>query len=204
MDWLTFVAELVKATAWPAFLFAFLLVLRKPIAELVPLLRKLKYREFEAEFGARLEEVENLKEEIAPPAIPQQQQPPPPEPQALYSKPARPADAEPLSFRRIEANPRSAIIEAWMRVEAAARTAVRRLDVVAIVPRSPLQLIRILDKAEALDPAQVAMFHELRSLRNEAAHSPEMALSPELALKYVDLAFSLQRALDATGKEKEG
>ncbi len=204
MDWLTFIVEIVKAGAWPVLLFALLLLLRKPIADLIPLLRKLKYREFEAEFGARLEEVENLKAEVAVPALPEQQELPTPSAPPLFSRTTRPTEQEPLAFRLVEANPRSAILEAWMRVEAAARAAVRRLNVVVIVPRSALQLIRILEKAQALDPAQVPIFHELRSLRNEAAHSPEMSLSPELALKYVDLAVSLQQAIDAIGRAKDG
>lgn len=36
MDWLTFIAEIIKALAWPGAIVVLVLVLRKPIAGLIP------------------------------------------------------------------------------------------------------------------------------------------------------------------------
>jgi len=47
MDTLTFISELIKAVAWPMTAIVLVVLLRKPIIELIPLLRKLKYKELE-------------------------------------------------------------------------------------------------------------------------------------------------------------
>jgi hypothetical protein len=39
MDWLSFVAAIVQALAWPLALVTVILVLRKPLAGLIPLLQ---------------------------------------------------------------------------------------------------------------------------------------------------------------------
>ena len=54
MDWLTFIAEMVKSLAWPAFLFFTVLVFRKPLVELLPGLRRLRIKEIEIEFNREL------------------------------------------------------------------------------------------------------------------------------------------------------
>jgi len=63
LDSLTFVAEIVKALAWPTSILLLVLTLRKPIGELIPFLRKLKYKEIEMEFSCELAE---LKAEVLP------------------------------------------------------------------------------------------------------------------------------------------
>jgi len=61
MDALTFISELIKAVAWPVTAIALVVLLRKPIVELIPLLRRLKYKELELEFA---QEVSELKAEV--------------------------------------------------------------------------------------------------------------------------------------------
>jgi hypothetical protein len=60
MDALTFISEIVKALAWPTAIVVLVSLLKKPIVELVPLMKKLKYKELELEFS---QEVMALKEE---------------------------------------------------------------------------------------------------------------------------------------------
>jgi len=62
---------------------------------------------------------------------------------------------------------------------------------------APLEVIKKLDSATAIGADKVALFHDLRVLRNQAAHTQDDGLTPELALRYVDLAQSLAQALDA-------
>ncbi len=47
MDAATLTAEMTKALAWPAAAFAIVLVLRKPLSNLLESLRRVKYKEFE-------------------------------------------------------------------------------------------------------------------------------------------------------------
>ena len=62
MDWLQFFSDIVRSLAWPVALLIAIVLLRKPLADLKTLLRKLRYRDFEFEFG---EEVRGLKAEVA-------------------------------------------------------------------------------------------------------------------------------------------
>src|SRR5437016_3080005 len=54
MDWLQFIAAIISALAWPTTVGVIICVLRKPILELIPALRKLRLKEFELEFRDRL------------------------------------------------------------------------------------------------------------------------------------------------------
>ena len=51
MDLFSFIAEVVKALAWPGAVVFGLLVLRRPLLALVPTIRHLKVGELELEFG---------------------------------------------------------------------------------------------------------------------------------------------------------
>ncbi|MEH8231393.1 hypothetical protein [Aeromonas veronii] len=63
MDALTFISELIKAAVWPVTAIVLVVLLRKPIVELTPLLRKLKYKELELELEFA-QEVSELKAEV--------------------------------------------------------------------------------------------------------------------------------------------
>lgn len=105
MDGFTFTTELVKALAWPSSVIVLVFLLRKPIVELVPLMKKLKFKELEMEFS---QEVKALKSEVketsgvGTPTI-------------IVSEPTNSKALDLLSF-----STRAAIIEAWIEVEAAA------------------------------------------------------------------------------------
>lgn len=204
MDTLTFVAEMTKGLAWPMVVFFLLFVFKKPLKDLVPLIRKLKYGDFEAEFGQRLDEIEKLEAEIVEEpyhfkeGVAAEERP-------LFSRRARVTEEKPIAFQLALVNPRSAILEAWLNVEVAAKRAAQRLNLVEKETVSPIQIIRVLDRAKVLDVAQVAIFHDLKALRNQAAHSAEMALSTDMALRYVDFAESLARSMNAIDKSmKDG
>ncbi len=55
MDWLTFLATIIQAVAWPVTIVAIAYLLRKELRALIPLLTKLKYKDIELEFGRRVE-----------------------------------------------------------------------------------------------------------------------------------------------------
>lgn len=61
MDALTFTAEAIKALAWPTAAIVVALMVRKPVIELLPFLRRLKYKEIELEFS---KELAQLKSEV--------------------------------------------------------------------------------------------------------------------------------------------
>jgi uncharacterized protein YutE (UPF0331/DUF86 family) len=190
LDWLTFIVELIKTLAWPLTVLAILILLRKPLIGLIPLLQRIKYKDFELEFGRQVREVRaEANEEL----------PPPQKPKAMIPQAPDPI----LELARV--SPRAAVTEAWRQVEAAALDAAQRNNVPLQYREavSPVRVIRALEKAEVVDPAPMAIFHDLRALRNQAAHAPEFALSTEAVIEYVELARRLIEYLSSVGRVPE-
>jgi hypothetical protein len=185
MHWMQFVVELVKPLAWPLALIVTVLLLRKEIKNLLSLLRKLKAGPLEAEFDREVKELRAEVETELPPT-------PLPTPAAQERSSSQRQKLVQLS----QVNPRSAIIEAWLGVEFAAQ---RALGQVGQSPRpnaSPISLFRDLSKSQLLDPELLALFQDLRALRNQAVHVSDFNPSQEAALNYIDLALRVQSALE--------
>jgi DNA-directed RNA polymerase subunit F len=182
MDILTFVAELAKAFVWPVFILIFILLLRKPIRDLIRLLTRFKYKDFELEFRRKIEEVEaeaviELREK---------------EPLDAF-----PHETEKHIYKLAEISPRAAVLEAWRTVENEAIETVRAdvkqqqgAEPAIILPRVAL---KHLEQSERIDRQTSALIRDLRSLRNEAAHAPEFALGSDSALEYASAAYRLAR-----------
>lgn len=178
MDILEFIASLTGSLAWPLALIAIFLALRKPLRDLLPFLQELKIREFEIEFGRRVDEV---TAEVA-------RELPADEKQTF---------ATPLPdqiFRLAQISPRAAVLEAWRAVEASALEAARRLGAELSAGQS-YQAIRFLERNEKADRDLVSLLRDLKGLRNEAAHVPEFSLSTSAALEYATSANMLSAYL---------
>ena len=174
----------MKALAWPLTVLGIFLVLRRPLLGLVPLLGRLKFKDFELDFGRRLAEVSAEAARL---------------PSARADTGAVVADDALLRLALVA--PRAAILEAWLRLEAAALRAARRKGTSEPVTqlRAPIRLIEALEEQGVIDARQAAVFHELRSLRNSAAHALGFEPSPDAAGDYVRLAARLEQALDERG-----
>jgi hypothetical protein len=184
MDTLTFISSLVGSIAWPVTILGVILLLRKEVTALLPLLRRLKAGPVEAEFER---DVQELRAE------------------SVTSLPA--TDIEKLSYRWKQAlelaqiSPRAAVLDAWQNVEFAARRAVLHHAGSPIPDVSTaLRVIRELSQMDLLSEEQVALFHELRGLRNQATHAPDFSPSLEAAINYVKLAASLESHLEGLTK----
>jgi hypothetical protein len=183
VDWRQFAASVVQSLAWPVVVLVVVLVLRRPVTKLVPLLLRLKYRDLELEFAQELETLKATAQIMAP----------------------EPSTDEPVSElpeeQRLEAllaaSPRSAVGEAWRILESAARTMLEETgDEAAKNIFRPLELSRALVRHGVLhDDYSVVMFDRLRILRNEAAHRDDFAVSEESAREYIELALSLVRKI---------
>ena len=183
-------AELIKSLAWPLTVLAIVILLRKQLAGLIPLLQRIKYKDFELEFGRQVREVRaEANEEL----------PPPQKPEAVILQ----APDAILELARV--SPRAAVIEVWRQVESAALDAAQRNNIPLQYREavSPVRVIRALEKAEVVDPAPMVIFHDLRALRNQAAHAPEFALSTEAAIEYVELARRLIEYLRSVRRDPE-
>jgi hypothetical protein len=177
MDLLAFVAKIVEALAWPGAALVIVVLLRSPIGQLVPLLRRLKAGPIEAVFEQEIESIKDESEDVG--ALPPV---------------SRELDREREMLRQLAAiNPRSAILQAWSGVEIAARRAA--MNHAGSPPpdvKSPLRTVRYLTEMKLLDQNDIGLFHDLRGLRNQAAHVEDFSPSYASAIEYIDLAKRLE------------
>jgi hypothetical protein len=180
MEWKEFAARVIDSLAWPTCVLALVLLLRQPIHGLVPLLQRLKYKDFEMEFGRRVEEI---KDEVASelPTEPSQ-------------KPL--ATVEDKILGLAEFSPRAAVLEAWREVETAALAAARRISKLPFDQRTHVyHAFRLLESMPNVDRSTTGALRELRALRNEAAHAPEFALTKQSAIEYAMSAQAIAARL---------
>ncbi len=178
MDELTFTSEIIKATAWPLATITMVWLLRKPIIELVPLMKKLKYKELELEFS---QEVLALKTEVAPVInVPQED------------------ISEPTISKALELvalSPRAAIMEAWIEVETVAvevASSFWNQSASGTIRNFP-RLGEYLHQCKIIDDKQLRIFRRLRRLRNKAAHAEELHLSEEDAMSFIIMVSNLAK-----------
>lgn len=182
MDWLTFIAKIVEAIAWPSVVVGVLLFLRKELPEIVRSLRKLKFKDVELEFdeSARVLAAETKR------AVPARDlgdflvmgQ-------SYSSIHNRLADLADLA-------PRAAILEAWLLVEASAAGFLNKHQ--SGKPTAypgPIRILEGLRRAEVLTPPQEAAFEHLRKLRNEAVHTPDAEFTASAVSNYIDSAITM-------------
>jgi hypothetical protein len=205
MDWMTFVVGVLKAIAWPATLLLLVFSLRRQIQDLIPLLRKLKLREFELEFSQEIAKIDvgaqsATAESILPSKVgaTAEDQDLPNErriaaPVAEAGSPSTPSREEEV-LRLASLSPRSAITEAWVEVEAAATAVAASFW----GPGNRPEIFRTMDRlgeyllqCKVIDAGQLVAFNKLRELRNKAVHAEELNLSVDETRRYVELAFTL-------------
>jgi len=182
MNTLEFIAAVIKSLAWPVALIAILLVLRRPIAALIPFLERLKFKGLELDFRRQVQEVAAEAEE------------------ALPTVPLQAAEAGPDVEQLAQVSPRAVVVESWLAVETAAAAAVRRrLPTVSSADlKNQPRLAQALRQAEILSTKQVALFDELRHLRNAAVHAPNLTLTPSTAMQYAKTARRLVGLLQSS------
>lgn len=192
MDWRTFIVELLKALAWPAVVLTVVLLIRKPLLDLIPYLQSAKLPGVELAFGEQLRQLEEKAEgskvleasaEVG---------------QTIQS----PQETLRGHLERLaEVSPRAAISEAWRAIEAAL------IDVAGSEAASnvslPYQLTQTLHKEGRLGDETLRFTKELRQLRNEAVHSHEANLSVNDALKYIQLAEGLIALIKRTSRQSD-
>ena len=108
-----------------------------------------------------------------------------------------------MLLQLVQVNPRSAVLEAWRGIEESAIRVVQKkaLYVPERESHSPFAVIRVLNKENVLSAEEVALYHDLRSLRNQAAHAQDFSPTTDAALSYIELASGLRRALEVAAND---
>ena len=181
MDWLTFFSKLVDSLAWPVVVLIVFFTFKEKLTNLIPFLRRLKFKDIEAEFEAGLREV---GEKLATSSLPK--------PSKAPEESQQGSQREQL-IRLAENAPRAAVLEAWLLVE---HSAVRLIQHANVADRSlrmvgPTIIRKYLDKTVIVSPDQRDSFTRLRDLRNKVVHLADITLPLDEVIGYVDLALSL-------------
>lgn len=184
MDWLTFFSTIIGSIIWPVVIIISVIILKKPISDLIPLLKKLKYKDFEAEFSKDVAELRHIvKREI---------------PQPL------PAGSTGQTVEKLtqlaDLSPRSVVLESWRDVESSALDATQRKELkITTTPHpSPVAIGRALADAEIIDENTLEIFNMLRSMRNKAVHADDLSMDKDDALEYADMADKISIFLRST------
>ena len=177
MDILTFISELVSELSWPLLVLISVLLLRTPLANLIPLIERLKYKDFELQFSRQLR---TIKEEV---------------PVELELGAER-IDEENKYIEIAEKSPSAAISEAWRRIELIAVTKLKQL-LPGEEEKSGKLSVRYIERSGALIPSVERLLQDLYSLRNQAVHSPNFAITLDDALEYIYLANVIAKQIDA-------
>lgn len=186
MDVLTFTAQVIKALAWPTAVVLVALMVRKPVIELLPFLRRLKYKEIELEFS---KELAQLKSEVTANEPTTSQKAAPSAPNATSNR----------LFSIASISKSAAILEAWSELESASVAVASSFwsQPPSDAFKNP-RLGEYLLQCKVIDEKQLFVFNKLRELRNKAAHAVDLNLSEEEARTYIELASSLITQIRAT------
>lgn len=174
MDWLTFIAELLKALAWPVAVVTSVWLVREHLAALLRELRHLRYGGFEADFGSKIEEAAEAAETVLPPIQSTEG--------GMQAK-----SPEDRSFLELAAvSPSAAVVESWRDVEAALQEAA---EACGVGPPSRGWVPK--EVRDRLDLQTVKLFQNLRTLSRHALHDPDTKITTAEAMEFRELARRL-------------
>lgn len=178
------IARILEALVWPITVVIIIFLFRKQISNIILNLSKLRYKDFEAEFGRDLQVAESKAEQLELPS---------PETLRQDIEPITLASSYDRLFELATLSPRAAVTEAWLRVEAAIDEVARALE----FKPSPLRrgreaavLLELIGR-DKLPKDTMLLYDDLRKMRNNAAHAIEFEISIKDATRYVDLALGL-------------
>lgn len=181
MDILTFTAEIVKALAWPVSIIVLLFSARKWLAQLIPRLLKLKYKDFEAEFSEVLKRLESHAEKAQLPPVDSHPLLPDGKQVALWDR----------HVRLAAISPRAAMLEATRELNQAIRRLAEPADWADLQDEEHPVLSWTISRLRSegkLDSGSAAMYEDLSKLQIQAL---EADVTVEQAIAYVTLAGRL-------------
>jgi hypothetical protein len=186
MDWKTFFAEIISTLAWPIVIIFVILQLKDKVGDLLPRIKKFKFKDTELEFIETIQELSEESKDTSP----------------IKSKET--VKSKTILYNLANISSRSAIIEAYRLLEVmtvkSIEIAYPELEQKNI--RNQSQLIKMLGE-KILNSEQHFQLIELRNLRNNAVHNEEFSLTGEPINTYIDLALSLMDILEKYNKTQE-
>lgn len=184
MDVLSFIVEMTKALGWPSAILVIVFMFRKPLLELLSLVRKVKYKDVEVELAKK--EISEARE-------------------LTTSKEGEKYDV--LSFMELEhfkqladISPRAAITEAWSRLENSVYQAAKTAGIEARQSGvSFSSVLAALKTSGTIDATSIRLIEKMRAIRNKAVHIQTEGLSASDAIDYVLAMKHAESALKTGG-----
>lgn len=179
------VIRILQTVSWPIAIIIIVIILRRPLGQAILTISRLRYKDFEAEFGKVLEDSESRGKEL--------ELPPPEDLIEISTEPIRGSQPYDILSRLAEVSPRSAVAEAWRITELSLMEAAKLHDMEIDVksPRNRRQAIHRLFKEIKLGDNFLELYESLRKMRNDAVHAYEFELDSRDAMRYVDLSLGL-------------
>jgi hypothetical protein len=170
VDLLTFIASMFRSLVWPSCILILIIILKRQISELLSRLGTVRYRDLNLIFERGIEGAKK--------AVPDAKK------------------LEPFKFHYFEGlaelSPRAALLDAWYGFEAQAMSIVKGLGLVERgEPIQMAKLFHVLREGDLINREEEKALIKLRTVRNEAAHAPEVNLSKEQVTEYAELITQL-------------
>lgn len=182
MDLLTFITKCLENLTWPVTLFILILLIRKPLRELIPFLKRARLSELEIEFDRDLEEV-SLK--------------------AQNEFQEKNNDWRIALIELSDKIPTSAVTEAWKEVETRVKELIKLNDpsVVVYSETRYKDMQEIMESRQLLDNRKIKIYDDLRQIRNKVSHAKGYDLTKNQAHRYVTVAIQLTEYLESKIRE---
>ena len=175
--------HLIEVLAWPATVLIIFFASRKEIFAILPKLKRLKAGPVSAEFEMKVE----LVKKSHLPSLPN-----------FATSPKAEERFKTLSLIA-HLSPKTAILGAWEGIETSLKKAVLKIfggDSPLPSTASTIKNIEVLSTEGKLSQEDVALLHDLRGLRNQAAHLPEYSPTVDAAHDYLRLAVLMEEKLN--------
>lgn len=190
MDYLV---RIIEALAWPGVALIALFVLRGPIADLIPMLQRLKYKDLELEFERDLDKLrEEARDARSKTTLP-------PSDESVV------ADLDYYLQQVRESSPRNAVIEAWLGLESSAVSTATHFKLMPEQARvTASSALKALVTAGVLSDNDMRIINELRLLRNKAVHELSASISEYEAAKFLEISRDVSDIIAGEAWQKFG
>jgi hypothetical protein len=178
---LGFVSQIISSLAWPVTVLTCILLLRRHLLALIPLVRTVKYSDVEIRFGQELAEL-SKSADIAD----------------LSSGEGSEKQNQWESLIRLaDVRPRTAIRVAWGQIESSIRELAkkRKTEITDAADGMPMVIGAILLNQGAISGDQYVLMQKLRMLLHEAERAEPDSITNESATEYVALALRLAASI---------
>ncbi len=185
MDSRSFLSSAVQSLAWPTAAVIIAILFAGPIKRLIPLVRKLKWKELELDFAEKLEKAEEEAEAA--------ELPPTPLVAVGAHEAANVGNERHYLIQLARVSPRAAIGEAWRQLEHDVREALKRKGIDA--PANMMRMLEVASKNQLLPERVTGLVADLRGLRNQAVHGLDFEIDLPRAIEYIELVERVRAAL---------